>query len=304
MPRAKILVVDDSILNLTVLYRILEPDFQVTACKNGEDALSEANQSPPDLILLDVILQGMGGFEVLDRLKANPKTRDIPVIIITGLEGPSYEEQALQVGAVDFIQKPFRPRVVLARVHTHVELYHLRQNAEHEAMFDGLTAIPNRRSFDRQFQELAKAALRDGLPFSAALSDIDFFKSYNDHYGHPAGDDAIRAVALTLHQTLLPLGGFAARYGGEEYGLLLPRYPAEAAEKIAVTFQENVESLAIPSADSAAAPVVTISVGGVTVKPDYRGSLAGILEMADKMLYQAKSNGRNCVRWTTSDISL
>lgn len=297
---AKILVVDDSILNLTVLYRILKPDFQVVTCKNGEDALTEAAQNPPDLILLDVILQGIGGFEVLNRLKADPRTRDIPVIIITGLEGPSYEEQALQVGAVDFIQKPFRPRVVLARVHTHVELYHLRQNAEHLAMFDGLTAIPNRRSFDRQFQELADAALRDGLPFSAALSDIDFFKAYNDHYGHPAGDDAIRAVALTLHQTLLPLGGFAARYGGEEYAFLLPRYPVEPAERIAVAFQKNVESLAIPSANSAAASVVTISVGGVTVTPDYQGSLTGILETADKMLYKAKSSGRNCVRWTVS----
>lgn len=297
---AKILVVDDSILNLTVLYRILEPDFQVVTCKNGEDALTEAAQNPPDLILLDVILQGIGGFEVLNRLKADPRTRDIPVIIITGLEGPSYEEQALQVGAVDFIQKPFRPRVVLARVHTHVELYHLRQNAEHLAMFDGLTSIPNRRSFDRQFQELAEAALRDGLPFSAALSDIDFFKAYNDHYGHPAGDDAIRAVALTLHQILLPLGGFAARYGGEEYAFLLPRYPAEPAERIAVAFQKNVESLSIPSANSAAASVVTISVGGVTVTPDYQGSLTGILETADKMLYKAKSSGRNCVRWTVS----
>lgn len=297
---AKILVVDDSILNLTVLYRILEPDFQVVTCKNGEDALTEAAQNPPDLILLDVILQGIGGFEVLNRLKVDPRTRDIPVIIITGLEGPSYEEQALQVGAVDFIQKPFRPRVVLARVHTHVELYHLRQNAEHLAMFDGLTSIPNRRSFDRQFQELAEAALRDGLPFSAALSDIDFFKAYNDHYGHPAGDDAIRAVALTLHQTLLPLGGFAARYGGEEYAFLLPRYPAEPAERIAVAFQKNVESLSIPSANSAAASVVTISVGGVTVTPDYQGSLTGILETADKMLYKAKSSGRNCVRWTVS----
>lgn len=295
----KVLIVDDSILNLTVLSQILSAHFQVATCQTGEDALRLAAQDPPSLILLDLIMRGMSGFEVLERLKESAATRDLPVIILTGLEDPTLEEQALQYGAVDFIAKPFSPRVVLARVRTHVELYQLRRNAERMAMFDSLTEIPNRRSFDRQCQDLWEASRRDALSFSIALSDIDYFKGYNDRYGHPAGDSALRAVALALHQTVLPLGGFAARYGGEEYGFLLPRFPSDAAQKVASAVRRNVQSLNIPYDASAVAPVVTISVGGATVSSAYDGPLSGALEAADRMLYNAKESGRNQVRWTT-----
>lgn len=294
----KILIVDDSILNLTVLSRILSAHFEVATCQNGADGLRMAAQNPPSLILLDLIMRGLGGFEVLERLKASALTKDIPVIILTGLEAPSLEEKALQFGAVDFIAKPFSPRVVLARVRTHVELYQLRKNAERMAMFDGLTDIPNRRSFDRQCQDLWETSHRDSLSFSIALADVDYFKGYNDHYGHPAGDNTLRAVALALHQTVLPLGGFAARYGGEEYGFLLPRFSADVARKVASAVRKNVQSLCIPYSASAISPFVTLSVGGVTVSSAYDGPLSGALEAADRMLYEAKENGRNQVRWT------
>lgn len=295
----KILIVDDSILNLTVLSRILEPDFQVVTVQDGADAILEATLAPPNLILLDLILRGVNGFEILERLKGDPRTKDIPVIIITGLENPDNEERALQYGAVDFIAKPFRPRVVRARVHTHVELYRLRCCAERMAMFDGLTEIPNRRSFDRQYRSLWEAARHEGMPFSVALSDIDFFKGYNDRYGHPAGDDVIRAVALTMHQTILSLGGFVARYGGEECAFLLPRFSSPAAKQIADTARKNVASLALPYDSSSVAPYVTISIGGVTISAAFDGTLEAALEAADRLLYEAKDAGRNCIRWAS-----
>lgn len=297
----KILVVDDSILNQTMLRTILKPHYEVYTAFDSVEALRVCAHAQPSLILLDLILPGLNGFEVLNILKSNPQTRDIPVIIITGLDGPDHEERALLRGAVDFIAKPFRPRIVLARVNTHVELYRFRKNAERQATYDGLTDIPNRRGFDRQFHALWEASRQGGMPFSAALSDIDFFKGYNDRYGHPAGDCVIRAVALTLRQTILPFGGYAARYGGEEFALLLPGFSADSASQIVQTACNNVESLAIPYV-SGAASSVTVSIGGVTVGEGYHGTPESALEAADKLLYEAKNSGRNRVVWDYLDI--
>lgn len=292
----KILIVDDSILNQTMLRTILGPHYEVHTAFDGGEALRVCAQASPALILLDLILPGLSGYEVLSLLKDNPQTRDTPVIIITGLEGPDHEERALLHGAVDFITKPFRPGIVLARVNTHAELYRFRRNAERQATFDGLTDIPNRRGFDRQFHALWEASRQGDIPFSLALSDIDFFKGYNDRYGHPAGDCVIRAVALTLHQTVLPFGGYAARYGGEEFAFLLPRLPVGPAGQIAWSACRNVASLAIPYTGGVG-DSITISIGGVTVGPTYRGTPDTALEAADKQLYTAKSEGRNRVVW-------
>ncbi|MEG0179624.1 MAG: diguanylate cyclase, partial [Oscillospiraceae bacterium] len=215
-----VLSIDDSILNLTVLARILNPYYNYVITQSGEMGIEKAFEIKPSLILLDVIMQGIDGFEVLKRLKADIRTQDIPVIFITGMRGDDLEERALKVGAVDFISKPFRPSVVLARVNTHIELYSYRKNAEQMAMIDAMTNIPNRRSFDVQIKDALQKCKENNILFSLAIADIDFFKGYNDNYGHLAGDNAIRSVAYVLQQTLEPINGTVARIGGEEFACL------------------------------------------------------------------------------------
>lgn len=295
----KVLIVDDSILNLRVLTQILESEYEVVPFQEGTRLLEKTVQFQPSLILLDVIMREIGGFELLEQLKQDERTRDIPVIIITGLEGQEHEEYALECGAVDFIAKPFRNKVVKARVDTHVALYRYRKATERLALFDALTEIPNRRNFDNRLQALWSVTEEDQRSFSCGLCDIDFFKQYNDSYGHLAGDNTLRAVAQAIHQTLLPLGGFTARYGGEEFAILLPCYNAEQSMQTMELVRQQVASLAIPHLASSIAPFVTISVGGVLVTPAFTGSDGDVMQAADQTLYQAKAAGRNQLQWTT-----
>ncbi|MEG0762763.1 MAG: diguanylate cyclase [Oscillospiraceae bacterium] len=292
-----VLSIDDSILNLTVLARILNPYYNYVITQSGEMGIEKAFEIKPSLILLDVIMQGIDGFEVLKRLKADIRTQDIPVIFITGMRGDDLEERALKVGAVDFISKPFRPSVVLARVNTHIELYTYRKNAEQMAMIDAMTNIPNRRSFDVQIKDALQKCKENNILFSLAIADIDFFKGYNDNYGHMAGDNAIRSVAYVLQQTLEPINGIVSRIGGEEFACLFVGANSDEVQLMLEKVRRNLQMLAIQHRASLAASVITLSIGGVTVSSSYEMSLDAVLEYADKMLYKAKENGRNNVQF-------
>ncbi len=296
----KILIVDDSLLQGTALKNILIEKYDVHMCHSGEDAIKEVASLMPSLILLDVIMQGINGFETLTLLKEQVFTKNIPVILITSLDDAGNEEYGLKLGAVDYITKPFNASVVLARVQTHIQLYSYRKAFETLSMMDGLTGIPNRRYYDEQSESEWFRAMRDETPISIGLVDVDFFKQYNDIYGHPNGDEALKQIAHYLH-THRRIGDFAARYGGEEFVFLLPNTSGRIAKRIACDLCQGIEMLGIPHKASKTG-VITISIGGITVTPAKGQSYDKSFKMVDDMLYKSKKTGRNKVSWYYKSI--
>jgi diguanylate cyclase (GGDEF)-like protein len=291
--RQHILIVDDQEMNREVLSMLLEDDYAVSTSDDGADAVAWASQHQPDLILLDVMMEGLDGHEALRRLKQDAATAHIPVIFITGLDGTDDEALGLELGASDYISKPFSPAVVRARVALHLQLAYQRRQLEALAHIDGLTGLPNRRRFDDHYAAEWQRAQRNGSPLSVLLLDVDCFKQYNDHYGHAMGDQVLRELGRVLRAGARRPADLAARYGGEEFILVLPETDAAAALDIAQRIRADVEALAVPHAQSACAPSVTVSIGGATsalLNGETRGEL---LEAADQQLYRAKAEGRN-----------
>ncbi|TAN65754.1 MAG: diguanylate cyclase [Methylobacter sp.] len=301
--RQRILVVDDEKFNRQLLSELLLPDYEVFLAKDGKQAIACARATPPpDLILLDVIMPDMDGYEVLRRLRADERTCDIPVIFVTGLNEEEDEAKGLNMGAVDYVLKPFRSAVVRARVRNHMSYIWQRKQLEQDAFIDGLTGIPNRRRFDQAIDSEWRRANRHGMQLSLAMVDVDFFKQYNDTYGHGAGDEVLRQIANTMLQVINRSGELVARYGGEEFVLLLPEIAPEEAARIAERIRQAVETLELRHEKSAAAPFVTISVGGVSLTPSMNSTIAEILTLADNQLYLAKRAGRNSVSWELGNL--
>ena len=293
----KVLVADDDAINRDVLCELLQPEYTVLLAKDGAQALARAARHVPDLVLLDVMMPDMSGYEVLRRLRATPATEHLSVIFISGLDRPEDEAAGLKMGASDYIAKPFNATVVLARVALHLQLVRQRRMLEHLANVDGLTELANRRRFDEVYAVEWQRARRTGEPLSLALLDIDCFKQFNDLYGHPAGDRALRAVARAAGSHMRRPADLAARYGGEELVLLMPGTDAGQAIHVANTIREAVALLAIAHAGSSAAPWVTASIGGATFDPAGGESACALFEAADGHLYKAKQDGRNRVVW-------
>jgi diguanylate cyclase (GGDEF)-like protein len=285
----KVLVADDDPINRQVLAELLKPEYTVLLAKNGEQALER------DLVLLDVMMPDMDGFEVLRRLRADPATAQMAVIFISGLDRPEDEANGLKAGAADYIAKPINATVVMARVALHLQFVRQRRMLERLAHIDGLTELANRRRFDELYALEWERAQHSGRPLSLALLDVDAFKQYNDHYGHPAGDRALRAVARAARESLRSPADLAARYGGEELVLLLPDTDAVKAREMIGGLCAAIASLELAHAASPVAPVLTVSVGGATLSA--LESAAALFEAADSYLYLAKQQGRNRVVW-------
>ena len=216
-PQPTVLIVDDDRLNRALLAELLKDDCRLLLAKDGLSGLDIAQREDVSLILLDVSMPGMDGYEVMRRLRANPETADIGVIFITGMAEEEDEEKGLMLGAADYVQKPIRPAIVKARVKVHLKLAAQRRELERLSLQDGLTGIANRRYFDDAFERCLRRAARQGEALGVAIFDVDHFKQYNDFYGHGAGDEALRQVAAVFsHFTRRP-GDVAARYGGEEF---------------------------------------------------------------------------------------
>ncbi|NYE59993.1 diguanylate cyclase (GGDEF)-like protein [Duganella sp. 1224] len=293
----KVLVADDDIVNRQVLAELLKPEHTVLLAKNGEQTLERAARHLPDLILLDVVMPDMDGYEVLRRLRADAHTAHITVIFISGLARPEDEANGLKMGAADYISKPFNETVVMARVAMHLQMVRQRRMLEHLAHVDGLTELANRRRFDEVYEAEWQRSRRSGRPLSLALLDIDAFKQYNDHYGHPAGDRALRAVARTAASGLRRPADLAARYGGEEMVLLLPDTEAAQAQQVVSCICGAIAELRIPHEASSVAPVLTVSAGGATLNAATAETGSELFAVADHLLYQAKKAGRNRVEW-------
>jgi diguanylate cyclase (GGDEF)-like protein len=294
--RPAILVVDDSPMNLTLLDAVLNPDYEVRVATGWEQARGIVESgAPPDLILLDVVMPDVDGFEVCRRLKASPRTRRCPVIFVTSLDEEANEELGFNLGAVDYIAKPFSIPVVRARVRTHIALKQQADLLEQLSHIDALTQIANRRRFDEMLDQEWRRAARDRKPLSLLMIDIDHFKEFNDHYGHGAGDECLRRVAACLSRSVARSGDLVARYGGEEFVALLPDTGGEAARGIAERMRCGVRALEVAHARSTAAAVLTISVGCATEDPPGEGAPQRLLEAADKRLYRSKTEGRDRV---------
>ena len=296
--RSNVLIVDDSRTNIAIMKDILSEDHEVFSALTGKDALKIARQENVDLILLDVVMPEMDGYEVCKRLKADPVTKNIPVIFVTSMSEMGDETKGLELGAIDYMIKPVRAPILKARVRNHLELKKYRDFLENLSMVDGLTGVWNRRHFNEVLDKEWRRAMRGTNLISVILLDVDFFKKYNDHYGHLAGDDCLRQVTKALKETARRGGDMVARYGGEEFVIITPASSSEEAQALAEKLRISVEMLAIPHATAEISDHVTISIGVATVHPNPCMDVSDFLEKVDRALYMAKSGGRNRVAAT------
>jgi diguanylate cyclase (GGDEF)-like protein len=290
----RILVADDDRITTLIISSALKGEFEVAEATTGTEVLERVAGGDIDLVLLDVVMPGLDGFDVCRRLKNDPATAHIPVIFVTSLEDSAEEAKGFAVGAVDYIMKPIRAPIVRARVRTHVELKRNRDLFEKLASVDPLTGVANRRRFDTALAEEWRRSARGDRWLSLALIDVDHFKQFNDRHGHLAGDQCLRAIAAALVRSMRRAGEIVARYGGEEFGLILPDVTPVMMPGIMRGLLDGVSQ----PYDIAALPgeVITVSVGAISVVASKDADPNTALASADGLLYEAKAGGRDqCV---------
>lgn len=293
--RLSVLIVDDEVSNIEILSSALEDEYDIYFATSGDEALEVARVNLPDLILLDVLMPGIDGYEVCAAIKADPLISDVPVIFTTALGDQEAEVRGLQLGAIDYITKPINPIVVRARVHNHLEMKRMRDELAEMAVTDALTGLGNRRRLEKALdQETTRLAHIGGL-LSVIIMDIDFFKRFNDLYGHGAGDRCLTMVASALQRAVRKAADVAVRYGGEEFACVLPECDHAEAMAIAQNIRTRVQSLDIPHTASETASSVTVSIGVATAAVTAGAQPEAWIKVADKQLYLAKSAGRNMV---------
>jgi two-component system chemotaxis family response regulator WspR len=313
-----VLLVDDQAIVAEAIRRMLadQPEMAFHSCTDVALAVPLARQVKPTVILQDLVMPGVDGFTLVRFFRADPDTAGVPIIVLSSKEDPRDKSRAFETGASDYLVKIPAKIELIARIKAHSRSYLLqveRDDAyraleslkrELEASNlelarisnqDALTSLANRRRFDETLDTEIRRAARDRTPLSLLMTDVDFFKKYNDAYGHPAGDECLRRVAEALSKAVRRPADLAARYGGEEFALILPSTPREGASRVAETVRANVEALALPHAGSDVARHVTLSLGIATLEPGDSVAPNALIERADAALYAAKRGGRN--RW-------
>jgi diguanylate cyclase (GGDEF)-like protein len=301
----RILLVDDDPAIIQALRRALTGVGELYFATNGRQALQMVRELRPDAVLLDAGMPDIGGLQVCETLRADPELVDVPVLFVTRHNEPEMEQAALEAGAVDFITKPIRPSIVAMRVKTHLRLRAANDRLRRLASIDSLTGLANRRTFDDTMEREWRRCLRGGKPLSLVMIDVDFFKQYNDHYGHTRGDECLTGVAGAIRACMHRPFDLVARYGGEEFVALLPETDATGALHVGQHVLANVESRALPHAHSAIRGHVTVSVGVSsydntcdawvgTETPQLTtcAEAADLIGAADLGLYAAKRAGR------------
>jgi diguanylate cyclase (GGDEF)-like protein len=327
----KVLLVDDSKPTLQALQFILEnKGYEDIACAySGAEAFDLLDRSvpadgstPADVIVLDVDLPGMDGIEVCRRLKAEKRFQDIPVLIVTGNKELQTLESAFAAGACDFLGKPIEPLELLARMRSALNLKKELDSCKHRekelvevtgrlqqlneelhrlAILDELTGVANRRFFNMVFAQEWGRAAREVIPLSLIFIDIDFFKNYNDTYGHPQGDECLKRVAGALSGSVKRSTDQVARYGGEEFAVIVPHTALRGARTMAEGLRNKVEALGLEHAGSKIHDRVTISAGVACVTPERGLSPESLVVAADRAVYEAKRAGRNRVEVLGAD---
>ena len=287
-----VLVVDDSSLMRQLQLSSLKQVCKVTAVESAEQAIDVCRDTQPDLVLMDWVLEGISGIEACKKMQSIPELSEIPVIFVTSNTSEANQELCWEAGAVDFVPKPIVPKTLQNRVKTHLKYKRQTDLLKQYSFVDGLTGIYNRRFFDLEIERLLKQASRLQQPFATMMLDIDFFKKYNDEYGHLKGDDVLRQVAAALKQQVKRPIDTVFRYGGEEFVVLLPNTAKEGAKIIAEQLVAAVKNLCIENRGSPL-EVVTVSVGLAFLAKGEYCDTTQLLHRADSALYNAKDTGRN-----------
>lgn len=333
LKQAEIVVIDDNPANLRLLVELLsEQGYRVRPARDGTTAIEAIKASLPDLILLDILMPQLDGYEICQKLKADPQTQEIPIIFLSAFNDGLDKAKAFAIGGADYITKPFEIEEVLARIANQLSLRSLhqqlkwqneklrqeiciRQEIEQElrksqdaleqanlqlenlATTDSLTQIANRRQFDRCLEEEWFRLKREKLPLSLVFCDVDYFKQYNDSYGHLAGDRCLKVIARAIDFQVRRQGDLLARYGGEEFAVILPNTDCLGAIQVAESMRAIVQQMQITHARSRASNFVTISLGVSSIVPTEALSAQHLIATADTALYQAKEKGRNRVEF-------
>jgi diguanylate cyclase (GGDEF)-like protein len=293
--RPCLLLVDDESYNLELLADAFRDEYELLSANEGAAAVEIASKRMPDMILLDVRMPGMDGYEVCRRLKREHRTSGIAVIFITGLTDVVDETKGLELGAVDYVGKPINATTVRARVGNQMRLKRAQDELTRLAATDPLTGLANRRRFDETLAYEYARHVRSGTEFSLILMDIDYFKSFNDNYGHVCGDECLRKVAQVIVGVMSRATDLVARFGGEEFVFLLPETDLNGAFVFGEKIRKSISDLALPHHFSSVANHVTVSLGVISVWQLPGRSISNIVAQADAQLYAAKAGGRNRV---------
>lgn len=292
--KSLILIVEDSQINSKLCQSLLSRNgYETEICSDGESALEFLSKNSPDLILLDIIMPGIDGYQFSESIKTNHRLKDTPVIFLSAMNDEESIIKGFNSGGVDYITKPFRTQELLARTRTHVELKKAKEKLMQMAITDELTGLANRRYFMDRLNSEYDRTKRYESKFSLLMIDIDHFKKINDNYGHKAGDLVLIETALKMKKSLRT-SDIIGRVGGEEFSVLLPETEIKAALHIAERIRARVsESVVIFDSEELS---VTVSIGATQSSP---GDLTidDIFIRADTAMYNAKNEGRNRVEF-------
>lgn len=291
-----ILIVDDEKSNLDVLNNILSEDYTVFIAKSGETALKKAKENLPDLIVLDIVMPDLNGFEVISALKQMEETRNIPIIFITGLNNPTNEENGFRLGAVDYITKPFNTSIVKARIRTQIQILKQIDLIETEGMIDPLSHLPNHRRFEINFYAEWRRAVREKTYFGLVLISIDQLYDQIHFYGRPLGERLITEVANTLRDSVRRPTDMVTMLEEDRFATILPGTDLSGTLKVAENMRSNVEALNVPDPLSGKTIKTTLSIGAATTQPEQEKSFKDFFESTEKLLLEAKNAGRNLIR--------
>jgi two-component system, cell cycle response regulator len=296
----RVLIIDDSELDRRIARIHLErEDLEVLEAGDGETGIASALESTPDLILLELRMPQLDGFETIRRLKNNPITISIPVIFLAGTSQAKEKAEGLDLGAVDFVSKPFDPIELRARVRVALRTKFLQNLLEIRAHVDGLTGLGNRHAFEDRLELEWKRCRQRNCPLALVLSDVDNFKRVNDALGHGTGDEILRQAATALKDSASSYD-FVGRYGGEEFIVIAPERMPMSAVVMAERFRRKVAGMTL-SLHEDPNPRVTVSVGVASTLNPRSNSPEDMLKLADQALYQAKEFGRNAV-WYWDEV--
>lgn len=294
-----------------------DPDINFHYCANPDQAIATALEIRPTVILLDIMMPDVDGLALLRYFRANPNTRDVPVILLSSRSEARVKADGFEAGANDYLIKLPDRIELIARIRYHSNAYIVRLQRDeayralresqkklaetnlellHLVNVDGLTGLANRRHFDESLFIEWKRAARNKSPLAVLMLDIDYFKAYNDTYGHLKGDEALRQVADIIRTSVMRPADQASRYGGEEFVVILPETEEDGAQQLAEEIRVRVEALGIPHGASDTAPNLTLSIGVAGVMPSEAQEPFWLVNCADAALYQAKQGGRNRVR--------
>ena len=294
--RPCVLIIDDSPLELRALSMILQKMYNVLLASNGEEGIVIAQENQVDLVLLDLNMPRMSGFEVLCALKDMQETAHIPVIIVTSSDSSNDEVRGLALGASDFIRKPL-DAVVNFRINMCLQMVSQMKLIERFGLIDGLTGVNNRRSYDQTILVEWATAMRSKEPLGMMMVDVDKFKAFNDRYGHINGDVCLKAISEVMVKTVMRGSDYVFRWGGEEFAILLPSTPIEGVLEVAERVRKSIAETSVKCGDEVTYVAVSIGAGS-TVPPqekDYSKTLEKFSISVDSALYKAKANGRNRV---------